>query len=132
MKVRNPVYNSLGTIDCEIEHPAYGWIPFTASPNDPEEYGAAIYKKCLELEVAPYVAPIKTPEQIENEVRAERNRLLLKVDAVATHPLRWADLTPEEKEIVAEYRRNLLDITNTEGFPVDVVWPHIPDCIKDV
>lgn len=34
MEFRNPVFNEFGTIDCEINHPVYGWIPTTASPTD--------------------------------------------------------------------------------------------------
>ena len=34
MEYRNPKYNSNGTIDCEINHPEYGWIPFTAHLED--------------------------------------------------------------------------------------------------
>jgi len=36
MEFRNPAYNAYGTIDCEINHPVYGWIPTTASANDAE------------------------------------------------------------------------------------------------
>lgn len=43
MEIRNPVRNPDGTIDCEIHHPVYGWIPFTASPHDVEPHGRAIY-----------------------------------------------------------------------------------------
>jgi len=43
MNTRNPKYNYLGTIDCEIEHPVYGWIPFTASPDSKEKYNVDIY-----------------------------------------------------------------------------------------
>lgn len=34
---RNPKYTFDGSvmIDCEIEHPEFGWIPFTCNPNDP-------------------------------------------------------------------------------------------------
>lgn len=34
MNYRNAVYNPYGTIDCEVEHPEYGWIPTTLSPDD--------------------------------------------------------------------------------------------------
>lgn len=34
MKFRNAAYNKFGSIDCEIEHPVYGWIPFTLDKND--------------------------------------------------------------------------------------------------
>ena len=43
MEYRNAVLNDNGTIDCEINHPDLGWIPFTADPDDPEEHGRAIF-----------------------------------------------------------------------------------------
>jgi len=46
--IKNPKYNADGTIDLELEHPVHGWIPFTASPNDVEEHGRAIYQACLD------------------------------------------------------------------------------------
>lgn len=55
--VRNPSYNAAGTIDCEIDHPVYGWIPYTADPNDAEPLGALIHAAALEMGPAPYVAP---------------------------------------------------------------------------
>jgi hypothetical protein len=47
MKTRNPIHNENGTIDCEIEHPKYGWIPFTASVDDPEQHGKDIHAELL-------------------------------------------------------------------------------------
>ena len=32
-----------GRFDCEIEHPHFGWIPFTAAPDDVEPHGRAIW-----------------------------------------------------------------------------------------
>lgn len=43
MNFRNPKHNNNGSIDCEIEHPDYGWIPFTADPNDPEPLGKLVH-----------------------------------------------------------------------------------------
>ncbi|GHB32921.1 DUF4376 domain-containing protein [Salinicola rhizosphaerae] len=40
---RNPVANPDGTIDCEIEHGRFGWIPFTASAADVEALGPALH-----------------------------------------------------------------------------------------
>lgn len=58
MEFRNPVYNSIGTIDVEINHPVYGWIPFTASPDDVEQFGRDIYNEVISAgNIAPYVAP---------------------------------------------------------------------------
>lgn len=76
MNVRNPKYNAVGTIDCEIEHPVYGWIPFTASPDDTEEQGKEIYEKAL-LEtygaVAEYTPPVLTTEALLKENNAAYN-----------------------------------------------------------
>ena len=43
MDIRNPQRNAHGGIDCEIRHAVFGWIPFTASPLDVEEYGRQLY-----------------------------------------------------------------------------------------
>jgi hypothetical protein len=45
-----------GRVDCEIEHPVFGWIPFTASPNDPEYHGRVIYGHLVKEK-----APVKGP-----------------------------------------------------------------------
>lgn len=34
MEYRNAKYNSAGGVDCEINHPVYGWIPTTLSSDD--------------------------------------------------------------------------------------------------
>lgn len=39
---RNVVPLGDGRFDCEIEHPSFGWIPFTADPNDVEPHGREI------------------------------------------------------------------------------------------
>jgi hypothetical protein len=43
MYLRNVTVNRHDTYDCEINHPKFGWIPFTANPDDPEEHGRLIY-----------------------------------------------------------------------------------------
>lgn len=66
MEIRNQQFNAHGTIDLEINHPHYGWVPFTASPDDVEEHGRDLYARAVAGEfgeIAPYVAPVPTPEQ---------------------------------------------------------------------
>lgn len=58
MNYRNPAYNAVGTIDCEVEHPVYGWIAFTASPDDTEQTGREIHAAITAAGgIAAYVPP---------------------------------------------------------------------------
>lgn len=58
MEWRNAKHNAHGTIDLEINHPIYGWLPFTATPDDPEHHGRDLYAAALASgEVAAYVPP---------------------------------------------------------------------------
>lgn len=57
---RNPAFTATGLIDCEIEHPQLGWIPFTVDPSDADAWVDAA---ALDAEIraaggiAPYVPP---------------------------------------------------------------------------
>lgn len=66
--------------------------------------------------------------EIAAHVRAERDFILATVvDPVALNPLRWADLTAEQQQTWADYRRILLDISQQNGFPENVAWPTPPN-----
>lgn len=55
MEVRSARFNRAGGIDCEINHPDFGWIPFTASADDIEEHGRSIYSQLMSSgKVQPY------------------------------------------------------------------------------
>ncbi len=64
MEYRNPAFTADGRIDVEINHPVYGWIPFTA---DAADTGAAFDVASLDAEIraagviAPYVPPQPNP-----------------------------------------------------------------------
>lgn len=59
--------------------------------------------------------------------REKRNALLAtQVDPVVSNPLRWGDLSEEQQQAWATYRRALLDITTQAGFPHEVTWPVAP------
>lgn len=47
MKIRKPRYNKNGSIDVELDHPRFGWVPFTASSDDVENHGRLIYEDCI-------------------------------------------------------------------------------------
>ena len=70
MEIRNAIYNAFGTIDCEINHPKLGWIPFTASPDDSEEIGREVHAQIIAGAVAQYVATSTSSEQKASESRS--------------------------------------------------------------
>ncbi len=66
LELKNPKHNTDGSIDLELNHPKFGWIPFTASPNDTEQHGRVIFEDAASGkygEVAPYVAPVDATNQ---------------------------------------------------------------------
>lgn len=65
MEIRNPRFNARGSIDCEINHPEFGWIPFTADPND--DAGAAIHAAALSLDPVAYATPAPDPANVNRE-----------------------------------------------------------------
>ena len=62
---RNAIYNALGGIDLEVNHPQHGWIPFTATTDDPEQFGRDLFAEASAGDVAPYVpAPAPIPDRV--------------------------------------------------------------------
>jgi hypothetical protein len=58
MQVKNMKYTASGMIEMEIYHPNYGWIPFSASPNDSELLGRELYAQAIAGTlgaIAPYI-----------------------------------------------------------------------------
>lgn len=63
MNYRNPRWNHCGTIDCEINHPELGWVPFTANPRDPQRHGVELYEAIVAAGgIAEYVPPVEAIE----------------------------------------------------------------------
>jgi hypothetical protein len=124
MEYRNPTYTENGWIDCEINHPEYGWIPFTCDSNDK---GALFDTAALFEEMKPHAAPYIPPppptdEELAEAARAQRDALLAASD--------WTQLpdVPEAtREVWAIYRQALRDVPQQEGFPREIVWPVKPE-----
>jgi len=65
---RNIIYNAHGTVDMEIDHPQYGWIPFTADPNDTEQLGRDLYAAAIAGTlgaIAPYVQSLASAQSVQ-------------------------------------------------------------------
>lgn len=129
MEYRNAKFIESNRIDCEINHPKMGWIPFTLDKSDAgsDIDVVKLYNEIISSgNVTPYVPP--TAEEILAEATIEakmQRKYLLEtvVDPIVTNPLRWADLSAEEQERVKTYRQALLDITDQVGFPHNIEWP---------
>lgn len=117
-------------MDVEINHPDYGWIPYTIDPADTDtttDNDAVM--ALIGSNFTAYVAP--TQAELDAEavagVRAERNSILATVvDPIVSNPLRWADLTAAKQAEWTAYRTALLDIPAQAGFPHNVTWPQEP------
>jgi len=100
-------------------------LPFTASPDDCEEHGRAIFAAAVAGEygaVAEFVPYVPTQEEKAEAIRAERDALLAATD--------WTQLpdVPESiRDAYAVYRQALRDIPQQSGFPDVVEWPVKPE-----
>lgn len=128
--IKNPKYSSPdgSAIDVEWNHFEFGWIPFTATPDDVEQHGRDIYAAAISGEYGP-IAPYDGPTEedlLEQQMRAQRDQLLTEVDAMATNPLIWRAMTEAEQQAWADYRQTLLDVPQQPSFPHDIDWPEKP------
>ena len=131
-EARNAVYTDAdGNIDCEINHPEYGWIPYTLRDDDPDTtINNEEIKSILGSNISAYVAP--TQDELDAEaarnVRGQRDfRLETEVDPIAGNALRWNDLTDAQRAAWTQYRTDLLNVPQQSGFPHNVTWPTKPE-----
>lgn len=125
MNYRNARYIDSARIDCEIEHPHYGWIPYTLDPSDTDmtvNNDSLLAAMSENGDVAAYVPP--TQEELDatlaRKARRERDILLAQSDWMASQ-----DRTMSQAE--KDYRQALRDIPQQTGFPTNVVWPTKPE-----
>ena len=124
IEIRNIVKLDSGDFDCEINHPQYGWIPFTCDPKDKgalwsqqEFYNLMVASN----QVATYTPIVISDEQLASEARFQRDVLLQQSD--------WTqlpDVPQAVKDKWAVYRQALRDIPQQEGFPRNIQWPQNP------
>ncbi|MDE3854384.1 hypothetical protein [Sinorhizobium meliloti] len=71
MEFRNPFYSRAdnSAINMEVNHPFFGWIPFTARETDIEEHCRQLFAEANAGTVAPYTLPT------QEEVRANMSTL---------------------------------------------------------
>lgn len=126
--VRNPKWaNAEHTaIDCEVDFDdlKQEFVPFTALQAGDTDHGHEIFAKCVAGEfgdVQEYQPYTPTAEQKAEEVRLDRNIMLLESDWTQA-----ADVPQATKDKWMAYRQALRDITSQAGFPWDVTFPQKP------
>jgi hypothetical protein len=116
-------------MDVEINHPDYGWIPYTVDPADTDNtIDNDEVMALIGTDFVAYVPPTQAEldAALAAEVRADRDGRLTEVDAVAGNALRWAALDADTQTEWAAYRQALLDVPQQVGFPNTVTWPTKP------
>ena len=108
MNIRNATHAPGGLIECEYEHPKFGWIPYTANPHDVEELGREIYA----LAVAGDVAPMPEPSKDEMDAKAKRLKDIADEEAAkADEKLQaFAGMSPDE--VRAWIGKNVKDVSD--------------------
>jgi len=115
-------------MDVEINHPTYGWIPYTVDPSDTDmTVDNAAILALVGNNFSAYVAPTQAEldAALATQVRAQRDNLLVGVDVIVSNPLRWAALSSDKQNEWTVYRQALLDVPQQSGFPSTVVWPPV-------
>ena len=117
-------------MDVEINHPEFGWIPYTVDPADTDTtVDNTAVMALIGSNFTAYVAPTQAELDAEAAelVRDERDsKLVEEVDPLVTNPLRWAELTDAKQAEWTAYRTALLDVPNQAGFPNNITWPTKP------
>jgi hypothetical protein len=116
--------------DVEINHPDYGWIPYTLDPSDTDNtVNNSELMSLIGTDFTAYVAPTQAELDAETtlQVRSDRDyKLLTEVDPLVSNPLRWAELTSDKQAEWSQYRTDLLNVPQQTGFPNTITWPTKP------
>lgn len=104
-------------------------LPFTASPDDREEHGRAMFAQAKAGQYGPISQyqppPAITPDQLASQARAQRDHLLAESDWTQLPDARAA-MGPQKSENWDAYRKELREIPLQPGFPTEINWPQKP------
>ena len=94
--MKNFKYNRFNTVDCEINHTIHGWIPTTLTEEESQ--------KVIDsgIEIAPYVEPVKTLEQLQNEAVAAMDATVITECRSGAGKLYFSDLNSAARHSSAE------------------------------
>ena len=115
-------------MDVEINHPVYGWVPYTINTS---VANPSVDREALLSLIGTDFQAFSQADQdarVAVVMRGERDyRLTHEVDPIVTNPLRWADLTTAKQNEWTQYRTDLLNVPQQAGFPNTINWPTKPE-----
>jgi hypothetical protein len=118
------------SINVEINHPDYGWIPYLLTDYDTDTtIDNAEVMALIGSNFTAYVAPTQAELDASTaaQARAKRDNILATVvDPLVSNSLRWADLTAAKQTEWTTYRTDLLSVPQQAGFPNTITWPTEP------
>lgn len=118
-------------MDVEINHPDFGWIPYTIEPTDTDmTIDNTALLSLIGSDFTAYIAPTQAELDAKQEasVRNDRDiRLAMEVDPIVSNSLRWNDMTTEKQNEWSQYRIDLLNVPQQAGFPNTINWPTKPE-----
>ena len=132
MEYRNAQYNIENTtLDLEIEHPKYGWVPYTLNPDDKGgDFDAKeLWDEVILGTVAAYVAPSNSEvqDQAEYSAREQRNTLLTASDWTQMPDIITSNVMTSTKQAEwATYRQALRDLPANTSDWTSISWPTEP------
>jgi len=113
--------------EVEINHPEYGWIPYHLNPDDTDN--TINNDELLTLIGSDFTnetQEAKDERQI-GLVRLDRDfRLRNEVDPILSNSVRFGELTTEQQNAWKQYRIDLLNVPQQDGFPHNVTFPTKP------
>jgi hypothetical protein len=123
MEYRNAEFLENGKIDCEINHPQYGWIPFTASPTDAAQHGRDLHALITSRGDAQPVNQARALAEKQARTDLSLEGMLKEVNRVASNALEWEELTEAEKNAYRQYRREIIALKGKGHTPETLVKP---------
>ena len=111
---RNAQYYRNNTVECEVNHKEFGWVPFLATAYDGEEYGRELYRQLVE-EHASEIAALDNERILAEDTdiaRNNRNVLLTQTDWTQS-----PDVPEATRTAYTAYRQQLRDLPAQDGFP---------------
>ena len=104
MEIKNARYSNQENtiIDVEINHPQFGWIPYTFNPNDEDDCIKVLVKEFLDnAKIEPFLEATLTSEELEN-IKKQEIYQQLSVLTVTTYNGNVFDATLEARQNMAD------------------------------